>query len=203
MGRESKIEELIRSHGMKNNQDLQAYFNEKLQKIVQKHGKIMVGWDEVLHPDLPKTVVVQSWRGQESLAAAVKQGYRGLLSYGYYLDLMWPASRHYAIDPMTGDAANLTPDQAKMILGGEAACGLSSSLPKISILASGPGIGCRRAFMVSTKHNRPNFHVSTSCHAELAIGISRLDAQFQLQRFPWPHDWRRRYCSASGAWQRG
>ena len=115
-----KIQEFIRSHGMKNNQDLQAYFNEKLQKIVQKHGKIMVGWDEVLHPDLPKTVVVQSWRGQESLAAAVKQGYRGLLSYGYYLDLMWPASRHYAIDPMTGDAANLTPDQAKMILGGEA-----------------------------------------------------------------------------------
>lgn len=115
-----KIQEFIRSHEMKNNQDLQAYFNEKLQKIVQKHGKIMVGWDEVLHPDLPKTVVVQSWRGQESLAAAVKQGYRGLLSYGYYLDLMWPASRHYAIDPMTGDAANLTPEQAKMILGGEA-----------------------------------------------------------------------------------
>jgi hexosaminidase len=104
---------------MKNNQDLQAYFNEKLQKIVQKHGKIMVGWDEVLHPDLPKTVGNSGPLAPE-IAAAVKQGYRGLLSYGYYLDLMWPASRHYAIDPMTGDAANLTPEQAKMILGGEA-----------------------------------------------------------------------------------
>ena len=38
-----------------------------------------------------------SWRGQESLAAAAKQGYSGLLSYGYYLDLMWPTARHYAV----------------------------------------------------------------------------------------------------------
>src|SRR5437868_918049 len=91
---------------MKNNQDLQAYFNERLQKILSKHHKIMVGWDEILHPDLPKSVVVQSWRGQQSLATAAQQGYRGLLSFGYYLDLMWPAARHYAVDPMADAAAN-------------------------------------------------------------------------------------------------
>lgn len=115
-----KIQEFIRAHGMKNNRDLQAYFNQRLQKIVSKHGKIMMGWDEVLHPDLPKTVVVQSWRGQESLAAAAKQGYRGLLSNGYYLDLIWPAARHYAVDPMSGGAASLTPEEQQRILGGEA-----------------------------------------------------------------------------------
>src|SRR6266566_8156160 len=95
-----KIQAFIHSHGMKNNQDLQAYFNQRLQKILSKHHKIMMGWDEVLHPDLPKTVVVQSWRGQQSLATAAQQGYSGLLSFGYYLDLMWPASQHYAVDPM-------------------------------------------------------------------------------------------------------
>jgi hexosaminidase len=115
-----KIQEFIHAHGMKSNRDLQAYFNQKLEKIVSKHKKIMVGWDEILHPDLPKTVVVQSWRGQDSLAAATKQGYRGLLSNGYYLDLIWPAERHYAVDPMSGAAANLTPEEAKRILGGEA-----------------------------------------------------------------------------------
>jgi hexosaminidase len=114
-----KIQEFIRAHGMKNNQDLQAYFNQRLQKIVSKNHKIMVGWDEILHPDLPKTIIVQSWRGQASLAAAAKQGYTGLLSAGYYLDLMWPAARHYAVDPMSGDAATLTPEQQKLILGGE------------------------------------------------------------------------------------
>jgi hexosaminidase len=114
-----KIQEFIHAHGMKNNQDLQAYFNQRLEKILAKNHKTMVGWDEILHPDLPKTIVVQSWRGQESLAKAAQQGYRGLLSYGYYLDLMWPASRLYAIDPMSGAAANLTPEQKALILGGE------------------------------------------------------------------------------------
>jgi hexosaminidase len=115
-----KIQAFIHAHGMKNNQDLQAYFNQRLQKILSKHHKIMMGWDEVLHPDLPKTVVVQSWRGQQSLATAAQQGYSGLLSFGYYLDLMWPASRHYAVDPMSGAAASLNPEEKRRILGGEA-----------------------------------------------------------------------------------
>jgi hexosaminidase len=114
-----KIQEFIHAHNMKNNQDLQAYFNQRLEKIVAKNHRTMVGWDEILHPDLPKTIVVQSWRGQASLAAAAKQGYRGLLSYGYYLDLMWPAARHYAVDPMADAAATLTAEEKKLILGGE------------------------------------------------------------------------------------
>ncbi len=115
-----KIQAFIHAHGMKSNQDLQAYFNQRLQRILSKHHKIMMGWDEVLHPDLPKTVVVQSWRGQQSLATAAQQGYSGLLSFGYYLDLMWPASRHYAVDPMSGAAASLNPEEKSRILGGEA-----------------------------------------------------------------------------------
>jgi len=115
-----KIQEFIHAHRMKDNRDLQAYFNQRLERIVSRHKKIMVGWDEVLHPDLPKSVVVQSWRGQDSLAAAAKQGYRGLLSNGYYVDLIWPAARHYAVDPMSGAAAALTPEEARRILGGEA-----------------------------------------------------------------------------------
>jgi hexosaminidase len=115
-----KIQAFIHSHGMKNNQDLQAYYNQRLQKIVAKHHKLMVGWDEILHPELPKTIVIQSWRGQESLATAAKQGYSGLLSFGYYLDLIWPAARHYAVDPMSGAAATLSPEEKGRILGGEA-----------------------------------------------------------------------------------
>ena len=114
-----KIQAFKQAHGMKTNADLQAYYNEHLEKILAKHHKIMVGWDEILHPDLPKTIVVQSWRGQQSLAVAAQQGYRGLLSYGYYLDLMWPTEKHYAIEPLSGGAANLTPEQKTLILGGE------------------------------------------------------------------------------------
>ncbi len=116
----ANIRRFKHQHHLKTNLDLQAYFNKRLQQIVKKHGRIMVGWDEILHADLPKEVVVQSWRGQKSLAEAARQGYRGILSYGYYLDLYQPASQHYAIDPLNGAAAELSPEEKQRILGGEA-----------------------------------------------------------------------------------
>ncbi len=115
-----KIQAFMHAHGFKTNADLQAYFNQRVQKIVAKHGKIMIGWDEVLRPDLPKDIVIQSWRGQASLADASRQGFRGLLSFGYYLDLNWPASQHYAVDPLADAAAKLSPEEQQRILGGEA-----------------------------------------------------------------------------------
>jgi hexosaminidase len=114
-----KIQEFKKSHNLKTNDELQAYFSQRVQKIVTKHGKAVVGWDEVFIPGVPKDIVIQSWRGQQSLAAAAQQGYRGILSNGYYLDLGWSAARHYAVDPMSGPAASLTDDQKKLILGGE------------------------------------------------------------------------------------
>ncbi len=109
----------MKSHGLKNNEALQAYFSQRVQKLVTKHGKAVVGWDEVFIPGVPKDIVIQSWRGQASLAQAASQGYQGILSNGYYLDLGWSAARHYAVDPLGGAAANLTPEQQKLILGGE------------------------------------------------------------------------------------
>jgi hexosaminidase len=115
-----KIQQFMRAHSLKSNADLQAYFNSRIQKIVEKHGKTMEGWDEILRPDLPKTIVIQSWRGQQSLADAARQGYRGLLSSGYYLDLNQPTSQHYVVDPFTGPTAGLSDADKEKILGGEA-----------------------------------------------------------------------------------
>jgi hexosaminidase len=115
-----KIQAFMKAHDLKNNHDLQQYFNVHVEKILAKHHKIMVGWDEILAPGLPKDSVVQSWRGQNSLADAVKLGYRGLLSYGYYLDMMSPASKHYMVEPVSQNAALLSDDEKKRILGGEA-----------------------------------------------------------------------------------
>jgi hexosaminidase len=114
-----KIQAFMKSHHIKNNTELQAYFSGRVQELVTKHKKTPVGWDEVLVPGVPKTIVIQSWRGVDSLAAAAKDGYRGILSNGYYLDLGWSAARHYAMDPLGGPAAALTPGQKQLILGGE------------------------------------------------------------------------------------
>jgi hexosaminidase len=118
---EPPIREFMKAHHIANAAALQAMFNKRLEKLLAHHGKRMVGWDEILQPDLPRTILIQSWRGEKSLAAAARQGYPGILSAGYYLDLMQPASQHYAVDPLHGEAADLGPEQKKLILGGEAA----------------------------------------------------------------------------------
>jgi hexosaminidase len=110
----------MKEKGLKDNHDLQAWFNRRLSKIVTSHGKQMMGWDEALHPDLPRDTVVQSWRGQDALAQAARQGFRGILSFGYYLDLMQPAAAHYAVEPMDKGAASLSEAERARILGGEA-----------------------------------------------------------------------------------
>lgn len=115
-GASEAIETFMAEQGMADHRDLQAYFNQRVSVILAKYGKTMVGWDEIIHRELPKDTVVQSWRGHESLAEAA----RAILSNGYYIDLMHSAARHYAVEPMAGDAARLGPDEATRILGGEA-----------------------------------------------------------------------------------
>jgi len=115
-----KIHEFMQAHNLKNNQELQQYFTVRVEKIISKHHKFMVGWDEILTPGMPKDIVIQSWRGQDSLSEAARQGYRGILSSGYYLDAIQPAEQHYLVDPLSGPGAMLTAAQQKLILGGEA-----------------------------------------------------------------------------------
>ncbi len=115
-----KIAAFMKAHDFKDTDALQVYFNSQLLKIVAKHGKHMVGWDEVFTPGLPKDVVIQSWRGQESLTKSAAQGYQGLLSAGYYLDGMATAEKHFLVDPVPADTP-LSPADQQHILGGEVA----------------------------------------------------------------------------------
>jgi hexosaminidase len=98
---------------------LQRYFNERVLAILTKYGKRMVGWDEIFEEGLPKNVVIQSWRGRESLFESARLGYSGILSNGYYIDLIQPTDFHYLNDPLPADSP-LTTEEAARILGGEA-----------------------------------------------------------------------------------
>ncbi|HXT71996.1 MAG TPA: family 20 glycosylhydrolase [Vicinamibacterales bacterium] len=113
------IQDFMKKRGLKDAHALQTYFNQRLLEILKKHKKRMMGWDEVFQPGLPKETVVHSWRGQKSLFESAKQGYDGVLSAGYYIDLLEPASRHYAVDPLPA-GSGLTDAEAAHILGGEA-----------------------------------------------------------------------------------
>ena len=114
-----KIQAFMKKNNIPGSHALQAYFNKKILKILQKYGKKMVGWDEIFQPGLPKDIVIQSWRGQKALREAARKGYFTMLSNGYYIDLCQPTDFHYLNDPIPADSP-LTAHEKKYILGGEA-----------------------------------------------------------------------------------
>ena len=118
--RSPSIQTFAREHHLGASRDVQRYFTSRVQAILKKHGKILMGWDEIMAPDLESESVIQSWRGPESVAEAASKGFGAVLSYGYYLDHLQPAGAHYGIDPLDGAARNLNPSQTGHILGGEA-----------------------------------------------------------------------------------
>jgi hexosaminidase len=113
------IQKFMASNNFKTTEQLQTYFTKQILKIITKYHKKMIGWDEILQPDMPKNIVIQSWRGRSALYDAASRGYMGILSNGYYIDLCQPASFHYLNDPASADSV-LSDSIVKNILGGEA-----------------------------------------------------------------------------------
>ncbi|ENM5748926.1 family 20 glycosylhydrolase [Vibrio mimicus] len=95
-----KIQTFIKQHQLDGERGLQSYLNTQVEKMLNERGKKITGWDEIWHKDLPKSIVIQSWQGHDSIGRAAKEGFQGLLSTGYYLDQPQPTSYHYRNDPM-------------------------------------------------------------------------------------------------------
>ena len=115
-----RILAFMKAHSLKDSDALQAYFNQRILKFLTRLHRHMIGWDEVFNPALPKDVIIQTWRGEASMATSSGEGYQGILSAGYYLDGMQSAEQHYLVDPAPLQAA-LTPQQRGLVLGGEVA----------------------------------------------------------------------------------
>ena len=114
-----KIQKFMTKMELKNNHELQAYFNKRILPILIRNKKIMIGWDEIYDSNMPNSIAIQSWRGKESMIHAAKNGFPSLLSNGYYLDKVYKIEDYYENDPLP-QGIDLTESQQKMILGGEA-----------------------------------------------------------------------------------
>ena len=105
------IQSFMKAKGIKDEHGLQAYFNLRIYDLVKKHGKTMLGWEEIMNDDLENDVVIQSWMGQKSLFEAVQGGKRGILSAGWYLDHKLHSDKHYTVDPLIlPGAVDMAPD---------------------------------------------------------------------------------------------
>ena len=110
---DSGIVAFMRKNNIANTSELQAYFVSRVQKIVTKYEKKMIGWDEIFSKNISNEVTVQVWSPM-SAPSLVQQitthGNPVILSKGFYLDQFMPAYVHYNQELPSGN-----------ILGGEAA----------------------------------------------------------------------------------
>lgn len=89
----------MQAQGLNSAVELHNHFNLKVQSLLSAHSKVLMGWDEIFQPALSKAVVIQSWRGFDSLTQLTNAGHMGVLSAGFYIDQPQYTSYHYRNDP--------------------------------------------------------------------------------------------------------
>ena len=81
------VKDLAQKEGLKNMQEVQSYFEKKLERIVQSKGKKVIGWDEILEGGLAPSAAVMSWRGVKGGIEAAKLGHEVVMSPTTYVYL--------------------------------------------------------------------------------------------------------------------
>lgn len=121
-----KIQDFKKKNKLETNHDLQTYFTMQLIPMLKKHHKILMGWEEIMTKNMSKDAIIHSWKGLnegvlqgQSVINAVQNGYKTVLSNGYYIDLMLGIESYYRNDPIPKNTI-LTVQEKQRILGGEA-----------------------------------------------------------------------------------
>src|SRR6476659_7104883 len=80
----------MKKENLKNYDEVQSYFEKRVEKIVESKGKKTIGWDEILEGGLAPNTAVMSWRGIKGGIAAAKLGHEVVMSPTtfVYLDYM-------------------------------------------------------------------------------------------------------------------
>ncbi len=84
------IKALMQKEGLKTMQEVQSYFEKRLENIVESKGKKFMGWDEILEGGLAPNAAVMSWRGEKGGIEATNMKHDVVMSpttYAY-LDYM-------------------------------------------------------------------------------------------------------------------
>ena len=97
--RSERIQAFITEHNLQDERGLQNYFLQRVHNILVNLDKQVIGWDEVLHEQMPDCLV-QNWRGATTRDRALAVPRSCIVSAPYYLDLHFPADIHYRFDPL-------------------------------------------------------------------------------------------------------
>lgn len=129
----SKCQQRMKDEKLAGVNELQSYLIHRIEIFLNKNGRKLLGWDEIMEGGLAPNATVMSWRGEEGGIKAVKSGHRAIMSPGgyCYIDSYQDApysqpeaiggyltlKKVYSYDPIP---AELTADEAKLIYGSQA-----------------------------------------------------------------------------------
>ncbi len=106
------VQAFMARQGLADSAALQAYFNRRVVMSLVSRDRKAIGWDEVLHEEMPPNLLVQSWRGATARDRALDAGYDCIVSSGYYLDLFYPGAVHGQYDPAAPEDELLAQEDA-------------------------------------------------------------------------------------------
>ncbi len=123
----------MKKEGMKEIDELQSYLIKRMEKFLNKHGRNLLGFDEILEGGLAPNATVMSWRGVEGGLKAIEGGHRAIMSPGGYcyfdsyqdaphtqpeaIGGYLPLKKVYSYDPIP---ETFTAEQAKLMYGVQA-----------------------------------------------------------------------------------
>jgi hexosaminidase len=124
---------VMKREGLKDENELETYFVQRMEKFLRSKGRRTIGWDEILEGGLAPNAIVMSWRGEGGGIAAAKQKHEVIMSptdYCYFdynqgdakreppsIGGFIPLDKVYNYNPLPGE---LTSDDQKYILGAQA-----------------------------------------------------------------------------------
>lgn len=82
-----RVRELMKKEGMKDGHDVQSYFVKRVEKILEKKGRKLIGWDEIREGGLSPKATVMSWRGEAGGIASAKEGHDVVMASNSHLYL--------------------------------------------------------------------------------------------------------------------
>ena len=112
----------IQTEGLHNSHELQSYFIQRVEKMLEARGKKLIGWDEILEGGLAENAAVMSWRGIQGGIEAAQAGHPVVMSptshcYFDYSHGTTSVQEVYEFNPIPEE---IDQDQAHFILGGQA-----------------------------------------------------------------------------------
>ena len=123
----------IKELGLRNEEELQAYFTRRMDEFLTSKGRRLIGWDEILEGGLAPSAAVMSWRGEKGGIVAAKAGHdvvmapTGYTYFDYYqsrdtdreplaIGGYIPLEKVYSYEPIPRE---IPPEYARYVLGAQ------------------------------------------------------------------------------------